>query len=315
MIRLRKKIISTAFAVAGLTFWGGYAQASDYDNPTGIMQTINSATKHKSGVKYVKVAPKRLYINKNAQKQYSSGSVITGFAVSLTPTLTEIKTYLNSTHHYEISTSQGDHTHSFKIGNTTYYYTPNENDTNIIKVANTGNFVAGTSDDYLFTDGVNYWKYDLKNTGSLAWTKIVKNDSSFGGDTTTFPKVGTINYSDDGAGTLSKAEGVVRLKLPVVGDNTEQYYNFEFTPIGTKQEQITNLEDNVDGGYFYGLANDNGGGIHNSSDSNYSIVADFIKKRTCSSADSFAEINKESEKVQELYDKYNNVMFGNQGEK
>ena len=115
-------------------------------------------------------------------------------------------------------------------------------------------------------------------TGSLEWTKVSDGTGYEWADEDTFPQTSTIKYTDDGAGTLSKAEGVVRFKLPGVGDNVEQFYKFEFIPTGEKHAQIPSLAGDVDGGYFYGLTKDgNGGAIFNSPTNGHSIVADFIK--------------------------------------
>ncbi|MBR3676291.1 MAG: hypothetical protein IKN71_04065, partial [Alphaproteobacteria bacterium] len=109
----------------------------------------------------------------------------------LTSTLDTIRaesiTYLQGTHgQYTLSTNKGSNTNSVMIGGTTYYYTPGSSDTAIVNLANTGgaaltkitNYQSG--DDYVFTDGTNYYTYDISgvstSTDKLAKSGIKIND-------------------------------------------------------------------------------------------------------------------------------------------
>ena len=77
--------------------------------------------------------------------------------------------YLESVHQYTLSNSG---TQKIIINGTTYYFTPQEGDTNIVNLANTGSaaIVEGSSTDYVFTDGTNYWKYDTSQLASSGYS-------------------------------------------------------------------------------------------------------------------------------------------------
>ena len=102
---------------------------------------------------------------------------VTG-AAAPTPTLTTVKaestSYLNGEHqNYELTTTQGTHTHSVVINGTTYYYTPDEdtpalNDA-LVNLANTGSVALTSSttapDNYVFKidngdTTFTYYSYD-----------------------------------------------------------------------------------------------------------------------------------------------------------
>ena len=188
---LTKKIMATAFAVAGLALTGGYAQASDYDNPTGIMKTINSATKHKTGLQYKKVAPRRLYVNRTPNFKNTSGGALTGFAAPTTPTID----YLNSkvpeftSNHtgtpYNLTEIKGSHTHSVILNGTTYYYTPSESsqENNSILTylvgANKLTTEGATSSNSVFTDGTNNYIFDKNNLPQSVFSYGSGNEDNY----------------------------------------------------------------------------------------------------------------------------------------
>lgn len=99
----------------------------------------------------------------------------TGFAAP-EPTLyrlqTEEVTYLGNTHHYAVSTDSSQGTHYLYINGTKYYFTPNANDKTIVNLANSGAaaLIAGTAEDYVYTDGTNYWKYDTTKLATSSYT-------------------------------------------------------------------------------------------------------------------------------------------------
>ena len=71
----------------------------------------------------------------------------------------------DSTHgKYTLSPTKGTNTHSVKINNTPYYYTPNEKNADMVKaleyLAASQSLVSGTESDYVFYDGTNYYKYN-----------------------------------------------------------------------------------------------------------------------------------------------------------
>ena len=58
------------------------------------------------------------------------------------------------------------------INGTKYYFTPNANDKTIVNLANSGAaaLIAGTAEDYVYTDGTNYWKYDTTKLATSSYT-------------------------------------------------------------------------------------------------------------------------------------------------
>ena len=154
---------------------------------------------------------------------------------ALTSTLDKIKseseTYLSGTHHYTLSTDSSAGTNKIMIGGVTYYYTPQQNDTVIVNLANTGGAALTTTgasaSNYVFTDGTNYYTYD---TSKLATSGIKISTTSTGA-------------AGEQTVTQTKADGT-----------TVTYYINHEAPYATTGTQNTNVTQNISDTNYSGLS-------------------------------------------------------------
>ena len=258
--------------------------------PTPVLTTLNSQVSS-----YV-AAPTSHALTKLDSGDVPAGAVsliINGETYYYTPGAAEDKNFLISMAGYgtgaiKTTTNSSEAIYSYNDGENTTYYTY---DTAKLPES-VYSYSGGTDANYnvAYTDGttteyklVNLDTGKMKtatNTGSLTWTKISKDDTSFP-DETTFPATSTFNYVESGT-DLTSVDGKVRFKLPGVGENVEQYYKFNFTPSGSKNARIESLSSDVNGGYFYGnIGTADGAAIYNGNSlPNVNISADFINNGT-----------------------------------
>ena len=138
------------------------------------------------------------------------------------------------------------------------------------------NILVGTEDNYTFTipsyTETSYYKISIKtnqlsDSGSINWiiNSTVTQETAF-----------TFNGT---AGT-----GTIGITLPHNGATETEYYTYEYavpTEYARQTGRLTNLADNINKKYFYGISNSNTGtAIYNTSINEYNIIADFINNKT-----------------------------------
>ena len=261
-ISLKKQIMATAIAVASLALGGNYASAVDNNSPAQIMQTINSATKHKSGYKYKKVAPKHMFVNRFSNKINSSGGAITGFAAP-TPTRGSDAVYTiteGTSTDYNFAIDGNYYKISFP-GHTTNLVTITETNPGTVPGKTTGNFEITLPHET--TPRKLYYSYNTSGDVYAGQTSHV----SYTEENQTINRDFINNSASEDGGAVYNYRSNLTLKGSYIKNTS--YNNGGAVYSGNTIKSIT-------GEFIGNSANGYGGAIYNENGTITTISADFI---------------------------------------